>query len=145
MSLSLEWSSSLLGMSASQGILVADTLGKILSGLVASPPNAPLSSLGSLGQANLNQVCDWNDSHAIQPVERCIHDVVADRITEHPDAEAVCAWDGSLTYGELDIAARRLAIRLARLGVGPETFVPLCFVKSVRSPLHPFVPFHSSR
>jgi hypothetical protein len=134
LSLFLEWGSSLLGMSVAQGMLVASTLDKILSGLLVCAPDAPLSALNCLSQLNLDQVCEWNSNRSIQLVERCIHDVIADRIMEQPDAEAICAWDGSVTYRELDIAAGRLAAQLATLGVGPETFVPLCFVKSVRSP-----------
>ncbi|KAK4150585.1 non-ribosomal peptide synthetase [Chaetomidium leptoderma] len=135
LSLFLEWSSSLLGMSVAQGTLVASTLDKILSGILASPPNAPLSSLDCLSRANLHQVCEWNDDYSIQPVERCIHDVIADRILERSDAEAVCAWDGSLTYRELDAVAGRLAARLVTLGVGPEILVPLCFEKSKWTPI----------
>lgn len=127
-------------MSVAQGMLVASTLDKILSGILACAPDTPLGSLDCLSQPNLDRVCEWNNNHAIQPVERCIHDVIADRIMEQPDAEAICAWDGSLTYRELDIAAGRLAARLAGLGVGPETFVPLCFVKSVRSRFAPVPP-----
>jgi hypothetical protein len=121
-------------MSVAQGALVAGTLDKILSGILTSPPDAPLSSLGCLSPANLDRVCEWNSTYSIQPVERCVHDVIADQVLERPDAEAICAWDGSLTYRELDVVAGRLADRLAELGVGPEILVPLCFEKSVRIP-----------
>jgi non-ribosomal peptide synthetase component F len=119
-------------MPVAQGVLVASTLDKILAELLTCAPDTPLRSLDCLSQRNLDRVCEWNDNHSIQPVERCIHDIIADRIMEQPHAEAICAWDGSLTYRELDVAAGRLAARLSRLGVRPETFVPLCFVKSVR-------------
>jgi non-ribosomal peptide synthetase component F len=132
LSLFLEWSSSILGMPTAQGVLVASTLSKILSGLLASHPDALLGKLDYLSPANLDQVLSWNNSYLIQPVERCIHNVIADQILKHPDAEAICAWDGSLMYGELDDIASRLAVQLVRLGVGPEVLVPLCFDKSVR-------------
>lgn len=119
-------------MSAAQGALVASTLDRILSGIVTSSPDTTLSSLDCMSQNNLDRVCAWNDSYSIQPVERCVHDVIADRVLEHPDAEAVCAWDGSLSYRELDSVAGTLASWLAMLGVGPEVLVPLCFEKSVR-------------
>ncbi|KAI5924948.1 hypothetical protein F4810DRAFT_709140 [Camillea tinctor] len=47
-----------------------------------------------------------------------------------PDAQAVCAWDGSLTYSELDDLSSRLASYLADQGVSTEVFVPVCFEKS---------------
>jgi len=120
-------------MPLAQGKLVASTLGKILSGVLSAAPDAPLSSLDCMSHANFERIREWNDSYHIPPIERCIHDVIADRIAEQPDAEAVCAWDGSFTYRELDIAADRLAVKLVGLGVGPETFVPHCFEKSVRA------------
>ena len=118
-------------MSAAQGNLVADTLSSILSGILDSAPDAPLRCLNHLGPANRNRLVSWNEASAVDAVERCVHHVIADQVAQQPDAEAVCAWDGSLTYLELDRAAARLAARLVRCGVGPEVLVPLCFDKSV--------------
>jgi non-ribosomal peptide synthetase component F len=120
-------------MSEAQGALVASTLDKILSGILTGTPDAPLNSLDCMSRANLDRVREWNDSYSIQPVERCVHDVIADRVLERPDAEAVCAWDGSLTFRELDTVTGVLASLLITLGVGPEVLVPLCFEKSVGS------------
>ncbi len=43
---------------------------------------------------------------------------------------AINAWDVDLTYGDLDLLSSRLAHHLRSLGIGPETWVPLCFEKS---------------
>ncbi|KAK3623797.1 hypothetical protein LTR22_024225, partial [Elasticomyces elasticus] len=71
----------------------------------------------------------WN---AIVPatIERCVHDLIAEQVQSRPDASAVCAWDGDLTYGELDTLSSELARELVRRGVKAETIVPLCFEKS---------------
>lgn len=127
----LEWNSKLTGMPAAQGALVSRTLARIVSSLLSSKPDARISQLDYLSRANLDQICAWNEAYPIQPLERCIHHVIADRVLEHPDAEAVCAWDGSLSYRELDSLAGSLATRLVQRGAGPETLVPLCFEKSV--------------
>jgi non-ribosomal peptide synthetase component F len=118
--------------------LVACTLSTILSGILTGPTDTPIGSLNYLGQSNLEQLVAWNSSVPIDdPVDRCIHHLIADRVRDRPHAEAVCAWDGSLTYLDLDAIADRLAARLVQLGVGPEVLVPLCFDKSVSiSPLH---------
>ncbi|RBR04645.1 uncharacterized protein FIESC28_11510 [Fusarium coffeatum] len=51
--------------------------------------------------------------------------------SEDPKSIAVSAWDGDLTYQELDRLATGLAIWIQHLGiVGPEVFVPLVFEKS---------------
>lgn len=114
------------------GVLVANTLGKILSSIVTIAPEAKLGQVECLSQRNVDQVKAWNSQYPIDPEERCIHDVIAERVLDRPEAEAICAWDGSLTYRELDSMACCLAIRLGKLGVAPEVMVPLCFDKSVR-------------
>ncbi|KAH1908176.1 hypothetical protein KXV58_006201, partial [Aspergillus fumigatus] len=63
-------------------------------------------------------------------VVACMHEIVQEQVALHPDAPAICSWDGDLTYGELDALAHRLAHHLATLGIGPEVMVPLCFDKS---------------
>jgi len=128
-------------MSAAQGNLVANTLSKIVSGILDSSPGTQLCDLDCLGTANHDRVVSWNDANALDTVDRCVHDVISDQVAQQPDAEAICAWDGSLTYLELDQAAARLAARLASYGVGPEVLVPLCFDKSVcPAPLLPLKP-----
>lgn len=119
-------------MSAAQGKLVADTLSRILSGILNSSQGTLLRDVDCLGAANYDRLVSWNDAVATDAVERRVHDVIADQALHQPDSEAVCSWDGSLTYLQLDKAAARLATRLAGCGVGPEVLVPLCFDKSVR-------------
>ena len=134
LSLFLEWTPSLLGPHK-LGALVAGTLGKIISEVVNSPAETKIGDLNCLSQSNLDQVSMWNDeatlTQHVQPLDQCIHDVIADRVAENPDSEAVCAWDGSFTYRELGHVTDTLAAHLVNLGVGPEVLVPLCFDKSV--------------
>ncbi|KAL4914140.1 hypothetical protein BDW62DRAFT_148110 [Aspergillus aurantiobrunneus] len=76
-----------------------------------------------------SRVCKFN---SVKPenCDRCIHDVIHERARLHPQREAVCAWDGSFTYEELDSLASDLAYYLRARDVGPETRVALCFDKS---------------
>lgn len=75
------------------------------------------------------QVLEWN-SNTLKTRETCVPEVFAKQVKLHPKAQAVCAWDGELTYQELDKLSDRLAYYLVLLGVGPEKLVPLCFDKS---------------
>ncbi|KAB5522985.1 non-ribosomal peptide synthetase [Coniochaeta sp. 2T2.1] len=127
----LEWNSSVLRMTSSQGGLVASTLSKILEGLHSATPTTTLGDISSLSGKNLAQICEWNRKIGIDPVDMCVHDTIAERVIELPDKEAICAWDGSLTYKELDIAASQLANSLISTGLLRENnLVPLCFDKS---------------
>jgi amino acid adenylation domain-containing protein/non-ribosomal peptide synthase protein (TIGR01720 family) len=78
---------------------------------------------------DLRQLAQWNGSIPAR-VNRCVHELVAEQCRAQPNAPAVCAWDGELTYGELDALSSALAAHLTECGVEPEVFVPLCFEKS---------------
>jgi amino acid adenylation domain-containing protein len=60
----------------------------------------------------------------------CVHRLFEARAAESPGAEAVVSAEGSVTYGELNARANRLARLLRRLGAGPETVVALCVERS---------------
>jgi amino acid adenylation domain-containing protein len=66
-------------------------------------------------------------------VTRFVHDLVDARSALQPESQAVCAWDGTLTYRELSDLSSRLADILVAEGVGPEVVVPLFFEKSLWS------------
>ena len=101
----------------------------LFSRLLLSPEGS-VSSSHYLSDRNRIQVEKWN-SKPLDCVERTIHDVVIEIMQRSPSEEAVCAWDGSLTYLEFYQYASRLAGLLLDLKVGPEVVVPLCFDKSM--------------
>ena len=89
---------------------------------------ADIDVLSPQDRAILHQ---WNiDSPAPAAVERCVHAMITEQAQTQQTKRAIDGWDGQLTYGELNNLAERLAEYLLDLGVGPETFVPLCFPKS---------------
>jgi amino acid adenylation domain-containing protein/non-ribosomal peptide synthase protein (TIGR01720 family) len=65
-----------------------------------------------------------------QYVNECVHHAIEAQAHATPDAEAICSYQGSWTYKELDDQATRLAHHLVSIGVGPETIVPYVFEKS---------------
>ncbi|KAL9622385.1 MAG: hypothetical protein Q9160_003228 [Pyrenula sp. 1 TL-2023] len=78
---------------------------------------------------NNDQILQWNNV-VPEAVERCVHDLIAERVVYEPNLPAVCSWDGDLSYKELFEYSDRLAHYLRNQGVKPETLVPLCFGKS---------------
>lgn len=74
-------------------------------------------------------VSKWN-TPIPEAVDLCVHDLVERQVKLRPDSEAICSWDGNLTYYELDVLSTKLAQYLARFHVGPDKFVPFCFSKS---------------
>lgn len=68
-------------------------------------------------------------------VETPVHESIQRHARERPDATAVCACDGSLTYKELGDLSTRLALALMRKGDGRNAVVPLYFEKSKWMPV----------
>ncbi|KAL3470125.1 hypothetical protein BJX99DRAFT_264507 [Aspergillus californicus] len=89
-----------------------------------------LSDLNLVSPAEKARIFELNDKVDISRVDACIHELVAQQVLAQPQAPAVCAWDGDLTYAELSTHASRLAHHLTSLGIGPETKVGVCMDKS---------------
>ncbi|KAI5455594.1 hypothetical protein BGZ63DRAFT_409738 [Mariannaea sp. PMI_226] len=63
-------------------------------------------------------------------------EIISERIKEQPSAIAVHSGDGSLVYGNLHNMAQQLAYSLVvQHGVRSETLVPVCFDKSLWTPV----------
>ena len=108
---------------------------------VLSPENPAVSKLNLFSENDWQRIRKWT-SNTPQLQDRCIHEAIHDQALSGPDREAVCAWDGSFTYGELDTLASKLACHLRMQGVGPEVRVALLFDKSV-SNFDPSIFFNS--
>ncbi|KAL4915959.1 hypothetical protein BDW62DRAFT_203115 [Aspergillus aurantiobrunneus] len=112
---------------------VARVLGATVLSLV-SDPDQKISSVSPLPGHDLEQVWAWS-SEVPRADERLVHSLVEEQARRRPDTAAVSAWDGELTYKELERLADHLARHLASMGVGTGALVPLCFEKSVRTPV----------
>ncbi|KAJ3536859.1 hypothetical protein NM208_g6548 [Fusarium decemcellulare] len=93
-----------------------------------------ITDLVVLGEQDLSDIWQWNAT-VPTAADQCVHEMFTETASERPTAPAVCAWNGQLTYGELDVLSTRLAYHLMSLGVGPESVVPLCFEKSLLTPV----------
>lgn len=116
---------------ASPGYLriLADTLEHLLTTIVVSP-ETQLVDLDYVSDRQKGQMDLWSqDPNELS--SRCVHDIIHEQVQNNPEHEAVCAWDGSLTYRDLWICVERLAQVLSSMDIGPEVIVPLCFEKSM--------------
>ncbi|KAF4501274.1 non-ribosomal peptide synthetase [Fusarium agapanthi] len=122
----LTWDSSFMGQDQAEN--VSSTFDKIFREIV-NHPETHLSQVNLFSERNERQVLDWN-SNPMRNVRKCIHQAVSMQGALRPDAEAICAWDGSFSYQQVLSLADHLACRLQASGVGPEDFVPICLDKS---------------
>jgi amino acid adenylation domain-containing protein/non-ribosomal peptide synthase protein (TIGR01720 family) len=99
---------------------------QVLSGDI----DRPIECMELLNKFDFKNITTWN-AELPGGVNARIPDLIAQNVATRPDAQAVCAWDGSLTYRELDLVTARLANHLVTLGVTTEVRVGLCFDKSI--------------
>ncbi len=74
----------------------------------------------------------WNppDPFAAQ-VNACMHDLISAKSDETLDLEAVCSWEGSLSYLQLNHLSSVAAERLQSAGVEPGDYVPFAYEKTI--------------
>jgi amino acid adenylation domain-containing protein len=74
---------------------------------------------------------EWNDTWTDYGSPGCLHQLIESQVDRTPDSVALVCGGRSLTYGELDRRANRLAHRLLQLGVQPESPVGICAERSL--------------
>jgi amino acid adenylation domain-containing protein len=108
-----------------------------LADVLAVDPDRPLSRLPSLlsGDERRRVLEEWSGTDA--PVAaRPIHHVVAEQAARTPDAPALTMAGRTVSYGEMEARANRLAHHLAARGVGPETVVGLVAERAPETVIH---------
>ncbi|KUI61935.1 Enniatin synthase [Cytospora mali] len=95
----------------------------------------------TIGAINFMGSYDWEDATENDlPYPEVKRDTLHAMMLRNsvPNSPAVQAWDGSMTYAELDQASSVLARKLRRAGVNRGCFVPLFFEKSLWHPVSMF-------
>ncbi|HSF39107.1 MAG TPA: non-ribosomal peptide synthase/polyketide synthase [Thermoanaerobaculia bacterium] len=126
---SLEYRTALFDAATARRML--DHLATLLAG-AAADPETRLSELPLLPAAERRQVtAEWSGPWEAFPTPVPLHELFDRQAERAPGAVAVTCEGESLTYGELKAHANRLAWRLRRLGVGPESRVGLAAERSL--------------
>ncbi|VUC26266.1 unnamed protein product [Clonostachys rosea] len=96
--------------------------------------DAAVSDIKTSSVQDLTDIWSWNAS-VPETIELCVHELFDIAVKRQPEAPAVCAWDGSFTYQQLDNLSTILAHHLTARGIGPGDLVPLFFEKSRWTPV----------
>ncbi|MBA1292719.1 amino acid adenylation domain-containing protein [Pseudomonas lurida] len=105
----------------------------LLQAMVADPQQS-LSQLNLLDAHERQQILAlWDRTDSGFSSRRLVHELFADRARENPGAVAVKFATQTLTYGELDSQANRLAHALIARGVGAEVRVAIAMPRSAES------------
>lgn len=105
--------------------------GRLLEQLCAQGDDMRLRDLEIITPLETDRIFHKNRSLP-DPVDACTHDMIRERGQRHPDHEAVCSWDGNLTYGELEEWSNAVAKQLVLDGTAsPGDVVPIMTEKSL--------------
>ncbi|KIE00723.1 nonribosomal peptide synthase, partial [Metarhizium majus ARSEF 297] len=104
------------------------------SSAAVNKPQNQLSAMENISERDLQDIWRWNKT-VPEDVHGLVHDIIANVAQKTPYASAICAWDGDLSYTELNGIATKLAHHLVTLGIGPDVIVPLYFEKSKWMPV----------
>ncbi len=110
---------------------LAEHLRVLLEAAVAHP-EVPISRVALLTERERRRLLgEWNATRRDYAPDATVHRLVEAQAARTPGAVALTFEDEHVTYAELDARANRLANRLRRLGVGPETLVGVFMERSV--------------
>ncbi|MGH6649419.1 amino acid adenylation domain-containing protein, partial [Aquabacterium sp.] len=93
-------------------------------------PQAPVSQFQMLPHDELRELHQWSEARLGQAGTDPIHVVIERQARLQPQAKAVVHDGDSLSYAQLDEQANRLAHRLVKLGVRPESRVGVALERS---------------
>lgn len=109
---------------------IADTFESVLNDILDHTTDRTIGTIGFASPRDYQSFSVWNDK-VPEKIERCVHELIREQaLLRPPSTPAVCAWDASFTYLELEELSMALANHLRIFGVQAEVFVPLCFEKS---------------
>ncbi|KAJ6780765.1 hypothetical protein PWT90_04525 [Aphanocladium album] len=120
--------SAVVGRDLAEAIL--EQIEVVVHGLLSAPDSKLVGDIDYMTVSDKIQI--WNRNPTLpETVPKCLHEMILHNARTNPSAPAVCAWDGHLTYRELDELSANLAHHLRSLGVVPGNVVPLFFEKSM--------------
>ena len=73
----------------------------------------------------------FNDTEAVYPEGRCIHELIEEQVDRVPDRVSVVCGTRSITYRELERRSNQLANYLRSRGVGPDVLVGIMMDRSI--------------
>ncbi|KAK3312990.1 hypothetical protein B0H66DRAFT_524561 [Apodospora peruviana] len=124
-------------MSPEQSLNVASTFGKAIRAILALP-NTNIGVVDLFSDRDYAQIVSWGADAppaSDTQVQCVVHELVTKQASLQPTGQAVCSWDGSFTYEQLEAQATKLGHYLVDAGVGPHSVVPVVMEKGRLAPV----------
>ncbi len=91
--------------------------------------NVRIMDVEIISPSDLTLISQWNKQEP-DYIDACVHQPFLEQCRRRPTAQAVCAWDGSFSFLDIEQLSRKLASYLRATGVRSGIVIPLCFNKS---------------
>jgi amino acid adenylation domain-containing protein len=92
-------------------------------------PDPTLSNFVSISQDELEEIWGWNTPMP-PDMQICHHDMISEQASRLKDKTAIEAWDGELTYRQIEDYSTNLAQTLRLLDDSSDQIIPVLFEKS---------------
>ncbi|GKT49724.1 nonribosomal peptide synthase atnA [Colletotrichum spaethianum] len=118
-------------LTASQAENLTNTFGRAVISILGNPDDN-LGSVDLFTDRDYAQILisDWEVDNGKGTAHGCVHTLVSQQGRLNPDAQAICAWDGGLSYRQVCRLVSRLATFLVQWGVRPGVAVPVILDKN---------------
>ncbi|KAK2596657.1 hypothetical protein QQS21_006278 [Conoideocrella luteorostrata] len=105
--------------------------------IIINTPGQPLSQADLFTEHDFQQIMnpDWEPDQTDTKISACLHKLIWRQCRARPYATAIYAWDGELSYEQVEANVTKLATYLVNRGVGPGVLVPIVLEKSRWSPV----------
>ena len=101
----------------------------LLAGIVHSP-QLRISELPMMSAEELRGILEAASGETFPIAHVCVHQLFEEQAARHANEPAVTFEGTTLSYGDLNKRANRLANKLRKLGVGPDVLVAVCLERS---------------
>ncbi|WP_426575526.1 amino acid adenylation domain-containing protein (plasmid) [Xenorhabdus stockiae] len=106
-------------------------LERILHALACTPDQSH-TAITCLSEAERHTLLHrWNQTDAPYQQNKTLPQLFETQVAQHPDSTAIVFEDQSISYGELNRRANRLAHHLIAQGVKPDNLVAICLERSL--------------
>ncbi|KAL3455976.1 hypothetical protein BJX64DRAFT_294545 [Aspergillus heterothallicus] len=103
---------------------------KIVLAEIITQPEQMLSSVSHISPSDMSQLWEWN-KNLLETPKDLPHQIIQEHARKTPKRPAVAAFDGNMTFEELEWYSCQLAHNLIQQGAGPGMLLPILFEKSV--------------
>ncbi|KAH9886343.1 hypothetical protein F4778DRAFT_477328 [Xylariomycetidae sp. FL2044] len=116
-------------LTSDQAANVGHAFGKAIE-TVLDRPRGTIKESDLFSIHDHSRILAWNSIPQVDVPKTHVHQLIATQSFKNPDIQAICAWDGNFTFGEMGRLSMILAKHLLASGLKPQTPVPVIAEKS---------------